>query len=339
MTDATTSSPAPARRGLVGVLKSTWFRVALALLVLAALVYFNRIDPRAFAGLGQRWPWLALAFLLMLPSYAIVSCRFWLVLRNQGIDVPFRVAMRWTMIGSFFDLAMPSNSGGDLIKGAYVVRHVGQGSRTRGVMAVAFDRILGLIGLFLLSSIAVVVGWNYVQQIPGASKLLVLLPLVTVGSLAFFRIFGSRRLYRNEWLARTMLRLPGGALLRQVIGSFNSLREQPLQFVWVMALSVANHAFWCAALLCITVAFGLSIAAVQGFAVFPLAIFGNTFGFAGGFGVGTAAFDLVFSSLLHVSVGAAVGLTFQVLTAISRLAGLPFYLHSPERTGSTSFKN
>ncbi|RZL54541.1 MAG: flippase-like domain-containing protein, partial [Variovorax sp.] len=242
----------PARRGLAAVLKSTWFRVLLALLVLAALAYFNRIDPRAFAQLGERWPWLALAFLLMLPSYLIVSCRFWLVLRNQGIEVPFRVALRWTMIGSFFDLAMPSNSGGDIVKGAYVVRHVGQGSRTRGVMAVAFDRILGLIGLFLLSSIAVVAGWNYVQQIPGASKLLVLLPLVTVGSLAFFRIFGSRRLYRNEWLSRTMLRLPGGSLLRQVIGSFNSLREQPMQFVWVMALSVANHAFWCAALLCIT---------------------------------------------------------------------------------------
>lgn len=320
-----------ARHGLAAVLKSTWFRVLLALLVLAALAYFNRIDPRAFTQLGERWPWLALAFLLMLPSYLIVSCRFWLVLRNQGVEVPFRIALRWTMIGSFFDLAMPSNSGGDIVKGAYVVKHVGQGSRTRGVMAVAFDRILGLIGLFLLSSIAVVAGWSYVQQIPGASKLLVLLPLVTVGSLAFFRIFGSRRLYRNEWLATTMLRLPGGSLIRQVIGSFNLLREQPMQFVWVMALSVTNHAFWCAALLCITIAFGLSIAAVQGFAVFPLAIFGNTFGFAGGFGVGTAAFDLVFSSLLHVSVGAAIGLTFQVLTALSRLSGLPFYLHDPER--------
>ncbi len=320
--------------GIVRILKSTWFRVALALLVLAALVYFNRIDPRAFAQLGDRWPWLALAFVLMLPSYFIVSCRFWLVLRNQGIEVPFKVALRWTMIGSFFDLAMPSNSGGDIVKGAYVVKHVGQGSRMRGVMAVAFDRILGLIGLFLLSSIAVVTGWQYVQQIPGSSRLLVLLPLVTVGSLAFFRIFGSRRLYRNEWLAKTMLRLPGGSLIWRVIGSFNSLREQPMQFVWVMLLSVANHAFWCAALLCITVAFGLSIAAVQGFAVFPLAIFGNTFGFAGGFGVGTAAFDLVFSSLLHVSVGAAIGLTFQVLTAISRLSGLPFYLYDPDRASS-----
>lgn len=316
---------------LTRILKSTALRILLALLVLALLVYFNRIDARAFGGVGERWPWLALAFVLMLPTYLLVSCRFWLVLRNQGIEVPIGLALRWTMIGSFFDLAMPSNSGGDLVKGAYVVKHVGPGLRTRGVMAVAFDRILGLIGLFLLASFAVIGGWQYVSQIPGSSKLLVLLPLVTLGALAFFRIFGSRRLYRNERIASFTLRLPAGALLRQVIGSFNSLRERPKHFFLVMALSVANHALWCAALLCISAAFSLSIGAFQGFAVFPLAIFGNTFGFAGGFGVGTAAFDLVFSSLLHVSVGAAVGLTFQVLTAISRLAGLPFYLHDPKR--------
>ena len=331
MIDGTSSPSSPGRRGVAEMARSGWFRVLLAVTVLAALVYFNRIDPRAFAGLGARWPWLALAFTLMLPPYLIVSCRFWLVLKNQGIDVPFRVALRWTMVGSFFDLVMPSNSGGDIVKAAAVVRHVGQGRRTRGVMSVAFDRILGLIGLFLLSSIAVVAGQKYVRTIPGNSNLLVLLPLVTVGSLAFFRVFGSRRVYSNAWLARQMLRLPGGSLLRQVIGSFNSLREQPLQFFWVMALSVINHVFWCGALLCITAAFGYSIGIVQGFAVFPLAIFGNTFGFAGGFGVGTAGFDLLLSSLLHVSVGAAIGLTFQVLTAISRLTGLPFYLQDPER--------
>lgn len=331
MTDNDSNPEARAPGRLTRILKSTTLRIVLALLVLGVLVYFNRIDARAFGGVGGRWPWLALAFALMLPTYLIVSCRFWLVLRNQGIDVPLALAVRWTMIGSFFDLAMPSNSGGDLIKGAYVVKHVGPGSRTRGVMAVAFDRILGLIGLFLLASFAVIGGWQYVSQIPGSSRLLVLLPLVTLGSLAFFRIFGSRRLYRNERIARFTLRLPAGALLRQVIGSFNSLRERPKHFFMVMALSVANHAFWCAALLCISAAFGLSIGVFQGFAVFPLAIFGNTFGFAGGFGVGTAAFDLVFSSLLHVSVGAAIGLTFQVLTAISRLAGLPFYLHDPDR--------
>lgn len=312
------------------ILKSAWFRVLLALLVLAGLFAFNRIDLASFSGLADRWPWLAGAFLLMLPSYLIVSCRFWLVLRIQGIDVPFALALRWTMIGSFFDLAMPSNSGGDIIKAAYVVRLAGPGLRTRGVMAVAFDRILGLIGLFLLASMAVVAGWTFVQQMSGSSKLLVVLPLISLGSLAFFRVLGARRLYNSRRFEKFILRLPAGSLLYGVIGSFNRLRERPPQFFALLGLSVLNHVCWCAALLCITYAFGLSVGVFQGFAVFPLAIFGNTFGFAGGFGIGTAAFDLVFSTLLHVPVGASVGLTFQVLSAVSRLAGLPFYVLHPQ---------
>lgn len=309
----------------------------LALLVLAGLVGFNRVGLQAFSGLGERWPWIAAAFLWMLPSYAIVSCRFWIVLRSQGVDVPLSLAVRWTMIGSFFDLVMPSNSGGDLVKGAYVVRHVGAGKRTRGVMAVAFDRILGLIGLFLLASLAIALGWQLVRQIPGSGQFLIVLPAITVGALAFFRICGSRRLYNSERFVHLILRLPAGSLLYAVIGSFNSLRERPSHLMAVLALSVGNHICWCAALLCIVGAFGLSVGILQGFAVFPLAVFGNTFGFAGGFGVGTAAFDLVFSTLLHVQEGAAIGLVFQVLGAASRLAGLPFYInHRRDIPGSRS---
>lgn len=311
------------------ILQSAWFRIALALLLIAGLVAFNRINVDSFATLGARWPWLVAAFLWMLPTYLLVSYRFMIVLDNQQVRVPFPLALRWTMIGSFFDLVMPSNSGGDVIKCAYVVRHVGPGWRTRGVMAVAFDRILGLIGLFLLGSIAITLGWSIVRGLPGGSHLLLILPLVTLGSLAFFRIAGSRRLYNSVRFESALQRLPGGPLIHGVVGSFNSLRERPGQFFGVLALSVINHGFWCASLFCITHAFGLSVDLLGGLAVFPLAIFGNVFGFAGGFGVGTAAFDLVFSVLLHSSLGASVGLTFQLLSALTRLAGIPFYIHNP----------
>jgi hypothetical protein len=67
---------------------------------------------------------------------------------------------------------------------------------------------------------------------------------------------------------------------------------------------------------------------VEGFAVFPLAILGNVFGVAGGFGVGTAAFDLILSQLLGIGNGALIGLLFQTLNGIAKLSGLPFYLAS-----------
>lgn len=311
------------------ILSPVWFKVGFALVVLGGLFGFNRINLQTFANLAQGWRWLVLALLLMLPPYAIVSYRFWIVLRNQGIDVPGKKALRWTMVGSFFDVVMPSNSGGDVVKAAYVVREVGPGRRVKAVMAVAFDRVLGLLGLFLLAGIACLIGWRAVSTLPEATRLVAFIAAVTIGSLAALRIVGSRAIFNSARLRSWLERHPIGARIHGVVGCFNSLRERQSDLWTVLALSVLNHVFWCAALLCITKAFGQNIDLFVGFTVFPLAIFSNVFGFAGGFGVGTAAFDLIFAHLLDIHVGAAIGLTFQTLSAFSRLSGLPFYLAAP----------
>lgn len=310
------------------VLRSPWLKIGIAVVVIYALVAFNRIDMRLFAILSDTWGWLVLAFVLMLPPYAIVSYRFWVILRNQHIDVPFALALRWTMIGSFFDVAMPSNSGGDVVKAGYIVRYLGAGWRTRGIAAVVFDRVLGLLGLFLLAGMACAGGWQIIRSLSGGRELAWFIILVSVGSLSFFRVMGARRLYGNRRIRQLLESVPGGSKVYGMIGCFNLLRERPADLVWVLGLSVLNHVFWCASLLCICVAFGQNIGLLKGFAVFPIAIFSNTFGFAGGFGIGTAAFDLIFAKLLGVHLGASIGLAFQVLSVFSRLTGLPFYLFS-----------
>jgi hypothetical protein len=55
-------------------------------------------------------------------------------------------------------------------------------------------------------------------------------------------------------------------------------------------------------------------------------------GFAGGLGVGTVAFDFLLSHLLLVKNGALIGLLFQVMGALSRLLGLPFFMMADRST-------
>lgn len=308
------------------VVRSIWFKIAIAALVVGLLLVFNRVDWGVLAKLSDTWPWLLAAFLLMLPPYAIVSVRFLVILRSQGVGVSFREAIRWTMIGSFFDLAMPSSNGGDLIKAGYVVRHVGAGMRTRAVMAVLIDRVLGLLGLFLLASVVSVLGWSVVREMPARGALLVCLFGGSIGALIGFRVIGSRTLFSHPALQKRFESGAWGLRARQLIGSFNELREHPRYLVGALALSVFNHVFWCVSLLCIARAVGNRVDWIKGFVVFPLAIFSNIFGVAGGFGIGTAAFDLFLSQLLGIANGALIGLLFQGLSAISRLAGLPYYL-------------
>lgn len=308
------------------VLGSAWFKVAIAALVVGLLLAFNRLDLRELSQLDETWPWLVAALLLMLPPYLVVSYRFYLILASQGMHVPFLQALRWTMIGSFFDLAMPSSNGGDLVKAGYVMKHVGPGMRTRAVMAVLIDRVLGLLGLFLLASLVALLGWSVVSAMPARTPLLVFLFITSFGALLAFRVLGARRLFYHPTVQRGFNSGVWGARARQLIGSFNLLRERPRYLAAALALSIFNHMFWCLALLCIARAVGNHVELVKGFVVFPLVIFSNIFGVAGGFGVGTAAFDLFLSQLLGIANGALIGLLFQSLGALSRLAGLPFYL-------------
>ncbi len=310
---------------------SFWFKMSVAVCILWLLFHFNRIDVAILTSLTETWPWILTAFLLTIPPFGIVSYRFKVILASQGIDVPFRKALRWTMVGSFFDLAMPSSNGGDLIKAGYVVSHVGEGLRTRAVMSVAFDRVIGLLGLFLLAAIVGLFGWSFLAKLPESRFLLGLSLAGSVGPLAAFRIAGSRRLYNNLRLNNWLLAKSWGPRLKHMIGAFNVLREHPKILITALALSILNHIFWCTSLLFIAISVGNSVAPVEGFIVFPLAIFGGVFGVAGGFGVGTAAFDFLLSNLLLIQNGALIGLLFQVLSALSRLLGAPFYLSSKKK--------
>jgi len=326
------------RGSLKRLVSSVWFKAAVAIAVLVLLVRFNRLDMRALTALGETWPWLLVAFALMLPPFLIVSYRFQIILRSQRINVSLLQAVRWTMIGSFFDLGMPSSNGGDVIKAGYVIKHVGAGMRTRAVMAVAFDRVLGLLGLFLLASTVGVFGWTVVRDLPAAGLVLFASFGASIGALAAFRVLGARRLYSHPSLVRRLARGTWGPRFRQFIGAFNDFRESPAHLASALGLSVLNHVFWCAALLCIARAVGHNVEPIEGFVVFPMAIFGNIFGVAGGFGLGTAGFDLVLSQLLSISDGALIGLLFQTLSALTRLSGLPFFLvsHRAEHADSIS---
>jgi len=329
MTDAEAAAATKPRTWLRRVVSSTWFKLAIAISVIGLLVYFNRVDISVLASLSRTWPWLLAAFVLTLPPTLIVSYRFQVILVSQGITVPFRQALRWTMIGAFFDLAMPSSNGGDLIKAGYVMDHVGVGRRTHAVVAVGVDRVTGLLGLFLLAGVVSVVGWNMLSDLPARGLLVGMSFAAGIGPLIGFRVLGARRLYHNAHVNRWLSSYVWGHQLRKLIGAFNALRERPQMLFAALGLSMLNHVFWCASLLLIAIAVGNAVAPLKGFVVFPLAIFAGVFGVAGGFGVGTAAFDLLLSNLLSIQNGALIGLLFQSIGAMSRLAGLPFYLTTP----------
>lgn len=313
---------------ILNFFRSSFGKLLVAATVLMLLFYNNSFDFDQLKLLQSKWQFFLSAFLLTLPPFIIVSYRFKILLLNQGIVVSFGDAFRWTMIGSFFDLIMPSSNGGDVMKAGYLVKHVGPGFRSKAIMSVAFDRVIGLLGLFVLALVAAVVGWPYLDGIENKNTVILVLMTLVVGTMLFFRILGANRIHGSKRINKFLSSRLIGQKVLQLVGSFNNLRKQPGQFFLALALSVVNHCFWCCTLLMISYSIGNDISVAQGFVVFPVAIFFGVFGFAGGFGVGTLAFSIILEKTLLITNGALVGLIFQIFGLVSRLFGLPFYIYN-----------
>nr|WP_303652807.1 lysylphosphatidylglycerol synthase transmembrane domain-containing protein [Paludisphaera mucosa] len=90
-------------------------------------------------------------------------------------------------IGYVFNLVIPGAVGGDLIKAAYLVRmHI---RKTQAVASMVIDRILGLLGLFVLASIAGVAAWG--MATPAVQRLILAAWVATAaGLLLLAAIFG-----------------------------------------------------------------------------------------------------------------------------------------------------
>ncbi len=132
-------------------------KFVISLALLALVVVANR---SAFEDVASRRPSLGLftvALALYLSGVVLAFLRWYLLVRAQ--DLPFRVrdAMRLGWIGMLFNLVIPGAVGGDVVKGAYIARE--QRHKGRAVASVVIDRLVGLLGLFLLAVVAGGIAW------------------------------------------------------------------------------------------------------------------------------------------------------------------------------------
>ena len=111
--------------------------------------YLKNLDPLRF-GLG------AMCFVLFL---IIIHGRWWWLLRANRLDVGFFEAQRLAWIGFFFNNVIPGTTGGDVVKAVYIAKRCST-DRVRALVSVVVDRIVGLLSLLLIGSIASLLAVN-----------------------------------------------------------------------------------------------------------------------------------------------------------------------------------
>lgn len=245
------------RRQLLFLVKAV---ISLGLL---ALLY-RRVDLYALgAQLGRvRAGWLVACFGLLYLNTLISTLKWRLLLAADGIHVPLGTLLSSYLIGSFFNVFLPSTIGGDVYRLVDIGR---RSARTANTGASIFaDRLSGFLALACYGLVAAVCARQY---IPDAR--LMLLPLMACGGLAAAAfVVWQQTLVRRlaGWLP---VRIQGRVdrLLDPFLASIRVYGRQPGVLARMLAIS-----FWFQ-FNAILAVYCLSRALAQGVPLLPFAFF------------------------------------------------------------------
>src|SRR5271169_1198056 len=134
---------------------------AIKVLVSVALLYLA-LRKANFSDLASRIDvsslgWIGLAIAVTFFQIFIGVLRWRIVGAECGAPLPTRQALRYNMIGAFFNQTLPSSIGGDAVR-LWLVKRTGAGWRA-ATYSILTDRAIGLIALALI--IVASLPWSY----------------------------------------------------------------------------------------------------------------------------------------------------------------------------------
>lgn len=184
---------------------------------------------------------VAISFVLMCLTQLAGVLRWRMLVIGQGLSIPLWEAVRLTMIGVFFNTAIPGAVSGDLVKGYYVVRQQPDGrGRIRAFTTLLMDRILGLSALIFVSFIAMLLNLNTMLGSPVLKSLSGLISILFVGIVCFyaFVLFESSLASR---LQQFLAKLPAGEYFVKLFEAVKSYENCRHYIVRGFLISVVIH--------------------------------------------------------------------------------------------------
>jgi uncharacterized protein (TIRG00374 family) len=99
--------------------------------------------------------WLIPVVLLYLVGYSLVSFRWLILLRAQGVKTTFKELFLFYFMAAFFNTFLPSTIGGDAVRAIESKKLMK--NTTSSIMVVIIERLTGLMALVLIAATALVV--------------------------------------------------------------------------------------------------------------------------------------------------------------------------------------
>lgn len=181
------------------------------------------------------WIFLAGAILIMPLSYLLTSYRWHVLLESQHIHIGMARTFVINMVGAFYNSFMPGSTGGDLAKAYYSSKYTEH--RTRAVLTVVVDRILGLLALLVLGGVLAAFQWH----IPECRNIAIAAGVVILATVVGLVVFYSPTLRRATGLDWILRRLPLQRQVTQAVDAMELYGKQPRVVLWAFLCSFPVH--------------------------------------------------------------------------------------------------
>jgi len=303
-------------------------RIAFAAVVIAVLIRSGALKPALLSAAIAKHPVLygVAFFLYLVPLQILAWLRWHLLLRAAKVNITARESARLHLTGIFFNGFLPGGTGGDLVKGWYLMKGRGKTESAAALGTLVVDRITGLFGLVALAAAANWIGRDIWTLSPLLAAQSVFVFSVAAGmtflTFLFLSPWSTRLLpkRRKPSLQETATMLEEGNTGRGFFAEFalalGAFRKTPGLFVGAIAISATVHLILvsiyalCAAALNVELPFRLhayvapTLTLANGLPISPA-----------GLGVGEAA-----GMVLYKAVGATHG--FAEIPALVHTIGL-----------------
>ncbi|HSV14348.1 MAG TPA: lysylphosphatidylglycerol synthase transmembrane domain-containing protein [Tepidisphaeraceae bacterium] len=178
-----------------------------------------------------------IAAICILPiGYVLTSIRWFFLLRGLGVQIGLGRTLVINMVGAFYNSFMPGTTGGDVIKAYYAAKHTPL--RTRAVMTVLVDRVIGLLALIIVGGSMAAYQWEIEDCRRVAIGSAVILVGVGLGAIIFY----NRTLRRLSGLSFILSRLPMQKQVHKAVEAMEVYGHRPLPVVAATLVSFPVHA-------------------------------------------------------------------------------------------------
>src|ERR1700730_14805889 len=313
------------KRILIGILQ---------IAVTVAMLWWVFHDPQQRAQMKEalrtaNYSWVGAGILAYLVLEISAAIRWQILLRVQNIRLSLPRVSGLFFIGMFYNQFLPGGTGGDIIKSYLLLKETDK--KAGGLLAVVFDRLIGLVALVFITGTLVLLRFHWLAQTPETRQLLwillILLSTSIAGLLTSFIISGFNLFHLLPH------KFPGREKMIEIAAAYHLYARHWFATLVGFGRSLVAHLATFTTFLCAAYALRADVPVTSFFAVMPIerTISALPISFAG-VGIRERVLQTMLHQLCDVPEGVAVligSLSFLIILVCCVPGAIVYFFYKP----------